>query len=477
MTTKKLLTGVALAALLSGGALAQTAAVGGGSDFLPANVIANEGGQDQDGNLVLEFDIDSAFSAMGAGGVVELQITLNDATFNGVVPPGSLAFAGGGDCEFGADPTLGGGSGGDTVTFTSVGQLNNCGVGGLLTITLPISVDFGDQVSVAARFEATADAGGYGPIVNRSIAGDDIMVYGDALSYAIVADATVANGELNTDGDAFLDGLNVTNGFIGTLETTYDNSLFYTPGTDLATALITADDLAASGELLVSFTDINGIDALELDGTDCGAPVGNDFTCAVDTSNTADQDVQFFLAGAPDGTTTQTPTASLSLTADPGANAGAAVFGGVAATDLTEIKLDNGRSVTAITTSAFDWVKVGTGGTESNFRIAFPTAAEAQAVEFVRVVIDNPGNGVAAQTITLPAGDALTGFQVQGATVTFNSRALGAVSPDSGNADISEIELDHNDTALDPLDVPGLEVRRQLVNRSPSSFVATPGLE
>jgi hypothetical protein len=334
-------------------------------------------------------------------------------------------------------------------------------------------VDFGDTISVSAVFTATADAQGYGPVVNTSIDAEDIIVYGDALSYAFTPGA-VANGELNTDGDAFL-ALGPFNGIIGILDTTYDDALFYDATQTLFTAGITADQLAASGEVTVSFTDATGIQGVTLDGAAC-TPAGDDFTCVVNTTITADQEIIFTLVGVLEPTVSQTPTASLALTADAGANASAAVFDGLAATALTPIALDNGRAVTAITTSAFDWVKVGSGGTESNFRIAFPSEAQANAVENVRVVVA-AGNGVDAQTIELSQGTAATGFQVQGATVTFNSRALGATSGDDGNADVTSILLDHDETALLPAAVPGLSVKRQLVNRSPGSFVATPGLE
>jgi hypothetical protein len=475
MTLNKLLAGAAMAALLSGAASAQSAFVDASSDFKPVSVIANEGGQDLDGNLVLSFDIANVFSTMGAGGAVDLQITVNGAVFSGVVLPNSLTnVAGGPACTFSTSPTLGGGSGANSVTYSSAGQINICGALGEIQVTLPIFVDFGDTISVSAVFTATADAQGYGPVVNTSIDAEDIIVYGDALSYAFTPGA-VANGELNTAGDGFLNP-GPGDGIIGILDTDYDGTLFYNATQTLNAAGITADDLAASGEVTVSFTDATGILAVTLDAAPC-TPAGNDFTCAVDTTNIADQEIIFTLVGALEPTVSQIPTASLALTADAGANPSAAVFDGLAATALTPIALDNGRAVTAITTSAFRWVKVGSGGTESNFRIAFPSEAQANAVENVRVVVA-AGNGVGAKTIVLSKGTtAATGFQVQGATVTFNSRALGAASGDDGNADVTSIDLDHDETALLPLAVQGLSVKRQLVNRNPGSFVATPGLE
>jgi len=100
----------------------------------------------------------------------------------------------------------------------------------------------------------------------------------------------------------------------------------------------------------------------------------------------------------------------------------------------------------------------------------------------VRVYFNN-GNGVTAPVapalpyVLIPEGAAGAGFQRQGATITFNSGALGAAAGATGNADITNIEFQYTEGATPATKFIGApEAARQLVNRNPSSFVATPGL-
>ncbi|AZU03111.1 hypothetical protein X907_0564 [Glycocaulis alkaliphilus] len=464
MTIKHLLGGVAAAALLTGATFAQQVTVTGAGDF-QGQVVALEGGQDLAGDLVLEFDLSGAFAGMGAGGAVRLDIQIDGATFDGPVSNTALVSAGA-NCGFGAAPSLGGGAGGNTVRFSSTGQLNLCAAG-TATITLPIeATTFGEQISVSATFTATADAGTYGPVVSLDVDADDIVSFDNALTYSIAAGAAGA-GELDANGENLLGS-----GILGVLSVAYDDTLNYDLADTLAAANIGTDNLVASGELTVTLASAAGIDFIELDGVDCPA-TGNVFTCAVDIAQLeidGAHDITFDVDG--NGAVAQTPSASLSLVADGGANADADVFDGVAATDLAEITLDDGLDTSSLANANFAWVRFGTGGTESNFRIQFADADEANAVTEVRVDVD-AGNGVDAQTVTLVAGTANDGFVVQGATITFNSRGLGAASGQSGNADITGVDLQHSD------DEPGVgngTILRQLINRNTASFVATPGL-
>ena len=145
---------------------------------------------------------------------------------------------------------------------------------------------------------------------------------------------------------------------------------------------------------------------------------------------------------------------------------------------LAAIEWDDGLGEVPVASGGTtDWVRFGTGGTESNFRIQMKSAAAAAAVTQVRVTVGEEGNGIAADTYILPAGTVDTGFVVNGATVTFNSRALGvAAGGASGNANITGISLQGTDADIALTLLASADVDRQMVNRSPSSYVATGGL-
>lgn len=470
MTINKLLTGAAVAALLAGAAQAQTVVnpAGGAGEF-DGQTIASEVGGTLDGNVRLNFGLDGVFAAMGAGGVVQVDFTLTNATFDGIVPAGAWTAAADADCNFGA-PILGGGAGSTTVRFENTAQINECdtalGAAGdpdTGFVNLPIVVtNNGDPVSINVSFTPTADAGVY--------AGTDVDIdladFAQAFTYTIAAGAA-SSGLFNATGEAL-----TGSGDIGTF-----SQAAWPAGieSDVGVALVNATDIATSGSLVVTFpSGADGLDPLQVDlaavaCTQGAAPADNEFTCAVAVND--------YDNGAPAGTidiihdagagsvVAQTPTAAFTVTA----NAGNTVSG--ATGDLAEIELDNGLDTTTLGT--FEWVKFGDGGTESNFRIQFADEDEANAVQQIIVTVALDGNGVLAGTYNVPMGtDASTEGRAQGSTVTFNSRALGATGA-SGNADIS-VAVEYTDTEVG---IPGSTIQRQLVNRTPASFVATPGLE
>ncbi|WP_420433379.1 hypothetical protein [Hyphobacterium sp.] len=251
---------------------------------------------------------------------------------------------------------------------------------------------------------------------------------------------------------------------------------------DIGAALADSSDIAMSAELVLTFpSGAVGIDESNVDfgGLICAqgaAPADNVFTCAL---TGLELDIMPGIGPIPitvddDGNaatfvTAQVPDAVFTVTGNPNNTVSGA------SGDLAVIELDDGLDVTAITNSNFAWVRFGSGGTESNFRISLPSEAEAQAVTQVRVTII-AGNGTSAGTVTLLPGDASSGFRVQGATITFNSAALGSASGEIGNANITSVALQHDETVLLAGTVPGLTILRQLVNRTPGNFVATPGL-
>lgn len=444
-------------------------ALDGGSAFT-GQTVATEVGGTLDGDVVIDFGLDSAFTSMGAGGQVRVDFTLTNATFASVVPAGAWSAATDADCDFGA-PSFGGGSGGTSVSFENAGRLNLCSGTSANdgSITLPIEVTAnGDPVSILVTFTPTADAGSY----TGSDDEIDLLEFTPAFEFSIAEGATGA-GQFDADGDAL-----TGSGILGSLDLAA-----FAAGieTDIGVAITAATDIAASAELVLTFPGgVTGIDeaGIDLGGVACTqgvAPGDNVFTCAIaggvldalvgGSSNITiadDGDALTFV-------TAQLPTASLTVTPLAG-NTVAGTSG-----DLVEIELDDGLDVNAISGSSFAWVRFGSGGAESNFRISMPSEVEAQAVTEVRLSMI-AGNGVTAGTVTLLPGDAETGFRVQGGTISFNSRALSAASGESGNANITAVSLQYDKLVLGPCTVANLSLNRMLINRSPGSLIVTPGL-
>jgi hypothetical protein len=475
MTIKQLLGGAAAAALLSGVSYAAPTVVVGGGDFNGQTLAIEtlDASNVFDGDLVLDIDVSGEFVSAGAGAIIDMVVILTNATWDGPVPDfslnnGTAAAA----CQFSTNPDLDGGNGQSSVTFFSSGQVNLCGAAadGDLTLTLPISVtDTTQAIGVEVQFNPRVNPGGYAG-ASVSVDSDDLLQYDNALEFTLTAGID-ADNELTASGDAFLPG---GTGILGSLSLAYDDGLNFNLTQTLSGQGMDAGDIIESASLSVVFSSLVGIDGLELNGVACSV-AGTTFTCDLDdTDITAlagnSIDIVFDVDGD-GGVVQQTPSASLSVVADDDANDAADVFAGLSSTDLAEITLDDGLDLTSLGAANFAWVRFGTGGTESNFRIQFADEDEAASVTEVRVQVA-AGNGVDAQTVVLEAGTANDGFVLQGATITFNSRALGAVSGETGNADITGVQLQHSDDE----DPSAATILRQLVNRNTANFVATPGL-
>lgn len=459
MTIKQLLGGVAAAALLGGAASAQIVGTVGGDYGV---TVASESGQELSGDLVLTFTLDGEFAGMGAGGEVELLITVNGGTFSAPVGTMSLASTGAG-CTFSAAPTLGGGAGGNTVRYESTAQLNQCATGNI-EVTLPVVVsENGEPVTVSAEFTGTADVGSYDD-QTVNIEADDILEYAPAIEFAIAASAD-ANGELNADGDGFRDGGNLTNGTLGTLGVTVDTALQY----DLQNTVADINDLVASADFVVTFPEgVDGLTAIELGGEACTV-AGSTATCELGTTELTAleaSDLDFIV----DLTTTesvadQVPTATLTAvaTTDNGP------IEGVDSTDLTRLSIDDGLGEFPLT-AEFLWTRVGSGGTESNFRLSGPfSAGEIRSV----IVSFGDGNRDFPASVTLSETDTPSeGFRISEDVISFTSQGLGVAAGLSGNVDITGITIvaDENvfstDGSLEQLSDATASVSRLLINRN-----------
>lgn len=518
MTTKKLLTGVALAALLSGGALAQTVSNtvdAGSSAALPADGVAFVASEFQPaaavdqlaGDIIILTRFDGAaspFAAIPVNGRAALSISLTNATFTSA---SGATFGGndGGDCSFEPSAVSGGGVGNSTVGFIStaadsISLCNNtvdgdagnaAGAIGLFTIPVqrtasnaPVSVTLtytqvnndGSSVANPVTVQETLDFANLAGAWDSSGVASDHQFTAGAELLASNAGILAGPGVLGTVQVDFRDQ------GAGPLDIREDDG----------TQIVEGDLFGAAGEIEITFPagvgDVDGVDITGMAGA-CTGPVSDVFTCPIAVADITLLDggpinITYTVGGGgtPPVTPEQTPTAV--FTTDPATNYVAAGFSG----DLAPISHDDGLredtvGVTVGGADTYDWVRFGSGGTESNFRIQMASAADAAGVTQVRVNVA-AGNGVSAQTVTLPIGtDADTEARVQGSTITFNSRALGAVSGETGNANITSIDLQYQESVLGAggggagtVKVEAATSQRQLVNRSPGSFVATPGL-
>ncbi|MBI1236942.1 MAG: hypothetical protein GC188_09700 [Alphaproteobacteria bacterium] len=517
MTTNKLLTGVALAALLSGGALAQTvsntvdaassAALPGdgvafvASEFQPAAAVDQLAG-----NIIILSRFDGAaspFSSIPVDGRVRLTISLTNATFTSA---SGATFTGndGGNCSFEPSAVTGGGIGNSSVGFISTaadsislcnntvnGDVSNA-AGAIGLFTIPVQRTASNApVSVTLTYTQANNDG--------SSVANPVTVQ-DTLDFANLASAWDASGVAGDHQFTAGTELLATNagilsaGTLGTVQVDFRNAT--ADPLDIRAhggAQIAVGDLFdAAGEIAITFPagvgDVDGVSIAGIATPACAGPVADVFTCAIVAADITVLDggpanITYTVGGGltPPVTPEQTPTAV--FTSDPAANYVAAGFSG----NLAPITHDDGLREDTVGAAVggadtYDWVRFGSGGTESNFRIQMASAADAAGITEVRVNVA-AGNGVSGGVVTLVPGTADTGFVQQGSTITFNSRALGAASGESGNANITSIELQYQESVLGAgsggpgtVKVEAATSQRQLVNRSPGSFVATPGL-
>ena len=496
MTINKLLAGAAVAALLAGAAQAQVVntTAGGSSTALPESGVAFIASEFQPaaavdqlaGSLVItsNFGATAPFAAIPVDGRARLTISLTNGTFT---TAGAASFTGnsGTNCAFETAAVTGGGIGSTSVGFISTAgaAINACtsatgesGVGnadgGIIgTFTIPVvRTANGAPVEVTLTYtQVNAD----GSAVVSPVTSAETIDYADIEGAWDSTPANATDHQFTAGAELLASNAGIlAAGTLGTVEVD-----FRTTGTgaldireDDGSAVLIGDLLGDANEIQVTFP--GGADNIATvaiaGGIGCTGPVLDVFTCDVTATEmlslTTAAAITYTVAGVLIATPEQTPTAT--LTTDPQANYVLAGFSG----DLADIKHDNGLRTE----------DVAGGGTESNFRISVgaagvPDAAAAAGITEVRVSA-NEGNGVTGGTITLLPGTADTGFQIQGSTVTFNSRALGAVSGDSGNANITNVEFQYDESVTAAVDVSGATIERQLVNRSPGTFVATPGL-
>ncbi|WP_297733092.1 hypothetical protein [uncultured Maricaulis sp.] len=397
------------------------------SSAFTGQTLASEATGSLSGDLVLDFGLSDQFVQMGAGGVVELEITVNNARFSTVV--NSAPDASDDDCDF--QISNGGGALGDSVIYRSIGTVNQCSGSSAnnATITLPIEViSNGDAVSVDVRFTPTADTGNY--------AGDEeqieLLNFEPLLSFAVDFDDAAAPPVAQFD--AVGDGLQGS-GVIARISRSLNGNVLEASIGGGANSVDSAGDVVASADVIISFpAGASGLDAaaVELDGVAC-LPAVSTAPAAVFTCNVNGAAVEAFDGAAKglvtitdDGdpasfVTAQTPTVALDLTGDAGFEPD-----DLAAADVAPIEIDNGLDETAVAGS-FPWTSLRVaGGTPSNFRITgIASALGTLAGEGIRVDVSR-GLGTAGTSSALISTADLSQSHNGTWTATFSSADLAA---------------------------------------------------
>lgn len=518
MTINKLLTGAAVAALLSSGALAQTVANtvdAGSSASFPADGVAFVASEFQPaaavdqlaGSIIILSRFDGAaspFSTIPVNGRASLSISLTNATFTSA---SGATFGGndGGNCTFEPAAVSGGGVGNSTVGFisTAANSISLC--------NNTVNNDVGNAAGAIGLFTIPVQRTASNAPVNVTLTYTQVNSDGSAVANPVTVQETLAFANLASAWDAsgvandhqFTAGTELlatsagilAAGTLGTVQVDFRDAT--AAPLDIRAhgggKILVGDLFAAAGEIAITFPagvgDVDGVSIAGIATPACAGPVADVFTCDIVAADiavldSAPRNITYTVGGVtPPATPEQTPTAV--FTSDPATNYVAAGFSGA----LAPITHDDGLredtvGVTVGGADTYDWVRVGSGGTESNFRIQMASAADAAGVTQVRAVLA-AGNGVDAQTVTIPVGtDADTEARIQGSTITFNSRSLGAnATGTGGNANLTAIQLQYEESVLGAggggagtLKVEAATSQRQLVNRSPGSFVATPGL-
>lgn len=451
MKLVQLLSGAAAVALIAGAASAQTVTVDGTSAIAEDNIVAAEFEGALAGNLILNLDMGGAFAALGAGGEVDMIITLTNADFTGIVTD-DPTFT---DVSCNFDIQSGGGAGGTSVTFRSTeADLQTCtnGAGTDATdlLTLPIEVTtLGSSVDVSVQFVRNAGSAGY----TGGTTAFDIIDYTAATGYTFTANADTT--ELLVTGGTLINwsagALAGDEGFLGTFaadaftDTDAGAGGIQAPTVDVAgTPLASYDTVVTdNNEIVFSFTDVTNITSITPTAGGCAAPdaVANTVTCTftgaqVNTSNGAP--IGFTMAISAGAAVVAPQTIGVTFTPEAEANWAEA---GAANASFAVLDEDDGV-FTSIIATEFPWASLrDTGGTKSAFRItgllANPTA--------INVILNSTYARTGATAPTVATADILSVADVQADPLnagqfiaTFTSEDIAGVLGTSGgvNADL-----------------------------------------
>jgi len=509
MTMKKLLTGVALATLLSGAALAQvditraaatddnlplriTGAGSNGTVAFSASEFQPAAAAQLTGTVVIgtTFGAVAPFNGAPVDARVRLTVTLTNATWTSA--GGGTNDGGLGACAFQTAPVGGGGVGNNSLEFLSVAAagINACtGVGPTFTFANIRRVNSGQPITVNFEYR---QVGADGSAVAAPIVRTDSVLLADTAAAwgtgAAAGHSFTAGGELLATGAGILAA-----GNLGTVSTSFRTTAPATaPAADprdirvgaTGGAVIAAASLfqATNNNIVITFPNgVGRVNGVAIAGTagPCTGPVANAFTCPLTPAEVTGLNgnvISYMVAAGAIATPEQTVTATLNTNPQTGYVAGG--FTG----NLATIKHDDGLRVAGIAVPEGDWVGFGSTPTESQFRISGLTATQAASIQQIRVTVEG-GNNVSSTAPATPlvltnTGDLNTGFAVRGSTVVFNSKGLGAAAGlvGNGNANITAVNLQFTEAGMGGVALPvTAQLDRQIVNRTPGTLVAVPG--
>ncbi len=437
MKLVQLLSGAAAAALIAGAASAQTVTNAGSGDYIGDAIIASEFTATLDGDVDISVNLSDAFAALGAGGEVDMIITVTGATFDGIVTD-DLLFV---DVSCNFDIVSGGGAGGNSVTFRSTeADLFTCTGGANATdvLTLPLAHDAGNtDIDINVDFVRNSGNSGY--------AGGDtdlnLISYDAATGFTFTSNG-VASDMLVTGGTLIDWSAVATAGTPGLMGTFSADALSGNEDVDLAGTALNDYDiaLADANEIVFTFTDVTNITGITATAGSCAAPDAgtNTVTCELDaaevnTSTGAAVSYTLDISAAAAVVAPQTIAVAFSPDSDTNFT-----VGGESDASFSLLDEDDGVFTTDVNNAAgnpFVWTSLRTtGGTKSAFRI---TGLEANPSE-IAVVLDS----VYARTgATAPTGAraVITGADVQEDplnagtfTATFTSEDIAAALGTAG---------------------------------------------
>lgn len=447
MTTKKLLTGVAFAALVAGAATAQdnvTVTTAGNGEFTSGMDFSAE----HDGAIgaIAEFthDADNAdYDLLGVAAVVDITFT-----FTGGLVLGEIAddadFTEGADTDCSFTVVAGGGIGSTSVTYRNDGtDFRTCSNNTSFEFDLTRSAanasqDSGATVGVAC----TADCGTF---TDES---DTFTLIDDTSSFP-AADQVVTATAITLDNDGIGP---VGPHTIGNVSYDFDNlGTINVDGNGVTMgglALGAVGDHVASASLVIDFPGgDDGIAAVTVDVTagasacteDAGAAVTT-WTCPLTAAELDQLEANGDVEITSDNATAiaqQTPTASLTVTATAGNATPPALSGPLGAIgwdDGLNTDVPNGGGAGA----DFEWVNVrSSGGTDNAFRVTGLPTDLSETGACIEVQAGNTNTTIANAGWNCITGASVVASADMTWTATFRSSDLNAaLGAGEGNADL-----------------------------------------
>lgn len=438
MKLTKLLTGVAVAALLGGAANAQSIVTNsdGASEAVFASQVDLSAALYQD---VLDIDFtgggdeETAISGLGATDDINVAITLSGGlTFDGFLSNSNINITSGGGNTCALGISAGGTNGGQTVTYSSVGDAafdpTSCDWAGAehFDFSIPVEIAGTGNVTIEITLASTGtvlDSASYDANAGTT-AVEGFVRQLDSLAYTF----TPTNVDIDLSDEYELFAGSAATATVGTLLADDEDpaqTLFSvgTGGADDVEFDIGLVGQVASGELVVTVPNATGIESVTFRGQTENL-VGNTATFALATADLAALDDAAENIDLNANTTTpaaignQTVSAAVSLTA--AASTNLTLEGGSG--DLGELTREGSN------TGTFAWVGDSSASTANVFRATGVPAT----VPTIRVTLANSTADVDGEYVVTPAMTASNGE-----LILTNRDIETAVGSAFGRADVS----------------------------------------